>query len=245
MRLRVVMGALRFGAYLQFLAARPPRENTVSLQERLASFPAKETPVEKRVEIRWNRHQVPFIEARTDRDLAVALGLVHAHLRLGQMETLRRVAFGRISEMIGPAGLDFDHAVRILDLGRAVPEIERQLPAETKEWLSGFVSGINHCSLRMDAALPHEFSLFDLKREPWAVRDILTLGRLYASDFMWLIWLNSFGPAAAADGASSGPDLSKWMPRRFRARKAHPAAPHCRHCSQVAGAKVTRLRCQH
>ena len=189
MRLRVVMGALRFGAYLQFLAARPPRENTVSLQERLASFPAKETPVEKRVEIRWNRHQVPFIEARTDRDLAVALGLVHAHLRLGQMETLRRVAFGRISEMIGPAGLDFDHAVRILDLGRAVPEIERQLPAETKEWLSGFVSGINHCSLRMDAALPHEFSLFDFKREPWAVRDILTLGRLYASDFMWLIWL--------------------------------------------------------
>ena len=66
MRLRVVMGALRFGAYLQFLAARPPRENTVSLQERLASFPAKETPVEKRVEIRWNRHQVPFIEARTE-----------------------------------------------------------------------------------------------------------------------------------------------------------------------------------
>ncbi len=73
MRLRVVMGALRFGAYLQFLAARPPRENTVSLQERLASFPAKETPVEKRVEIRWNRHQVPFIEARTDRSAGFAV----------------------------------------------------------------------------------------------------------------------------------------------------------------------------
>jgi acyl-homoserine lactone acylase PvdQ len=117
MRLRVAMGALRFSTYLQFLAPRPPAENTISLQERLESFPTKGTPVERRVEIRWNQHQVPFIEAQTGRDLAVALGLVHAHLRLGQMEILRRLAFGRVSEMIGPAGLDIDHALRIFDLG--------------------------------------------------------------------------------------------------------------------------------
>ena len=79
--------------------------------------------------------------------------------------------------------------MRIFDLGRAVPEIERQLPKETRDWLSGFVSGINHCLLRTDAALPHEFALFDLEREPWTIADILTLGRLFASDLMWLIWL--------------------------------------------------------
>jgi penicillin amidase len=187
MRLQAMMGALRFSAYLAFLSPRPPRKNAISLQERLASFPTKEIPIERRVEIRWSRHQIPFIEAGTDRDLAVALGLAHAHLRLGQMETLRRAAFGRVSEMIGPAGLDFDHTVRILDLGRAAPEIERRLPAETKEWLSGFVAGINHYLLR--TAPPHEFLLFDLKPEPWSVGDILTLGRLFASDIMWLIWL--------------------------------------------------------
>jgi len=189
MRLRMAIGALRFSAYLQSLAARPPGKNTVSLPERLASFPKKGSPVEGPVEIRWNQNQVPFIEAGTDRDLAIALGLVHAHLRLGQMEVLRRVASGRVSEMVGPAGFDLDHTLRIFDLSRAVPGIERQLPAETRDWLSGFVTGINHCLLQTDTVLPHEFALFGLKREPWSIADILTLGRLFASDLMWLIWL--------------------------------------------------------
>jgi len=188
MRWRMAAETLRLSAYLRFFAPRPPSANTVSLQERLASFPNREAPVEKPVEIRWNRRLVPFIEAATDRDLAVALGLVHAHLRLGQMEVLRRLAFGRLSEMIGPLGIDIDHTLRILDLGRAVPAIERRLPSETRDWLSGFVSGINHCLLRTDAALPHEFALFGLKREPWTIADILTLGRLFGADIAWLAW---------------------------------------------------------
>jgi penicillin G amidase len=189
MHLRMPFDALRIALYLQFLAPRPPGKDSVSLSERLAAFPEKGVPVEGRVEVYWDSHQIPFIEAENDRDLAVTLGLVHAHLRLGQMEVLRRVAFGRVSEMVGPVGLDLDHTLRIFDLGRAVPEIERQLPNETRHWLLGFISGINHCLLRTDAALPHEFALFDLKREPWTIADILTLGRLFASDLMWLIWL--------------------------------------------------------
>jgi penicillin G amidase len=189
MRLRLALGALRLSAYLRFFAPRPPPLSTVSLEERLASFPSNGAPLEKSAEIRWNRHLVPFIEAETDRDLAVTLGLVHAHLRLGQMEVLRRLAFGRLSEMIGPMALDIDHTLRILDLGRAVSAIESQIPDETRDWLLGFVSGINHCLLRKDAALPHEFQLFGLKREPWSIADILTLGRLLGSDVAWLVWL--------------------------------------------------------
>ncbi len=188
MRLRMATGTLLFSAYLRFFAPRPPPSNTVSLEERLASFPSLGTPVEKPVTIRWNRHLVPFIEAATDKDLAVALGLVHAHLRLGQMEVLRRLAFGRLSETIGPAGIDIDRTVRILDLGRAVPAIERELPSETRDWLSGFVSGINHYLMRTDGALPHEFALFRLEREPWGIADILRLGRLFGSDVAWLVW---------------------------------------------------------
>jgi penicillin G amidase len=189
MRLRLALGALRLSTYLRFFASKPPLANTVSLEERLASFPASGAPLEKPVEIRWNRHLVPFIEAETDRDLAVALGLAHAHLRLGQMEVLRRLAFGRLSEMVGPMAFDIDRTLRILDLGRAIPAIESQFPEETREWLSGFVSGINHCLLRKDAALPHEFQLFGLKREPWSIADILRLGRLFGSDVAWLVWL--------------------------------------------------------
>ncbi len=199
MRWRTAAETLRLSAYLRFFAPRPPSANTVSLQERLASFPSRDVPVEKPVEIRWNRHSVPFIEAATDRDLAVVLGVVHAHLRLGQMEVLRRLAFGRLSEMIGPLGIDIDHTLRILDLGRAVPAIERQLPSETRDWLLGFVSGINHCLLRTDAGLPHEFALFGLKREPWSSADVLTLGRLFSADIAWLAWQRLLRVSHAGD----------------------------------------------
>jgi hypothetical protein len=39
-------------------------------------------------------------------------GLVHAHLRLGQMEMVRHLAQGRLAEMIGPIGLSPAPAAR-------------------------------------------------------------------------------------------------------------------------------------
>jgi len=111
-------------------------------------------PLKKSVVIHWNEHQVPFIEANTDADLAMALGLAHAHLRLGQMEMIRLLAQGRLAETVGPIGLDLDHLMRILDLGRAVPEILTSLPGETRDWLEAFVKGVNHY-LYHAPELPH------------------------------------------------------------------------------------------
>lgn len=59
-----------------------------SLRERLEMLPRKGLPIDQPVRLRWDEHQVPFIEAQSDRDLAVALGVVHAHLRLGQIEMI-------------------------------------------------------------------------------------------------------------------------------------------------------------
>ncbi len=206
MRLSTWAHGLRFVRYLWLAAPRPPRPDSVTLQQRLAAFPRAGAPVVRPVEIRWNARLVPFIQAETDRDLAVVLGLVHAHLRLGQMETMRRLAFGRVSEMVGPVALELDRTLRIIDFGRAVPAILARLPDETRDWLGGFVDGINHCLMRTDAKLPHEFALFDLTREPWSVADILTLGRLFASDVMWLAWIRLLG-------ARGGPDWQRTWSR--------------------------------
>lgn len=188
MRIRTALDLLRLGGYLQFLAPRPPRANTIALPDRLASFPRRGLPLDQPVEIHWNAYQIPFIRAATDRDLAVTLGLVHAHLRLGQMKVMRRIAYGRLSEMIGPAGVEIDHALRIIDFPRAVPDILRRLPDDTRQWLAGFVTGINQY-LHAESPLPHEFDLFGLGREPWRVADILAVGRLVAWDVTWLVWL--------------------------------------------------------
>jgi penicillin amidase len=186
-RANTTFNLLRFSLYLLFRGPRPVAVGSVDVATRLSVIPTHDVPIGRAVEIRWNASQVPFLFAETDRDLAVGLGVVHAHLRLGQMEVMRRIAWGRLSEMVGPAALSLDQTLHILDIGRAVPEIAAMLPAATREWLEGFVAGINHYLARQPV-LPHEFAVFDLKREPWSLADILTLQRLYGADFMWLVW---------------------------------------------------------
>jgi penicillin G amidase len=143
------------------------RRRVYALEERLAMLPREALPLEKQVVIHWNQHHVPFIEAMTDRDLAVALGIVHAHLRLGQLELMRRIARGRLSELVGPSGLAVDQLLRTLDVGRAVPEVLAAMPAATRTWLEAFVEGLNH-QLMQVRPLPAEFDLFSLQQEPWA-----------------------------------------------------------------------------
>jgi len=157
-----------------------------TLEERLAMLPRTGLPMERRVAIRWNQHQVPFIEAETDNDLAVALGIVHAHLRLGQLELMRRLAQGRVSEMIGSIGIEVDRLLRTLDVGRAVPATLAAMPSATRAWLDSFVRGLNHYLMRA-AALPLEFDLFGLRREFWSITDILALGRLISVDVNWIV----------------------------------------------------------
>jgi penicillin amidase len=177
-------GALSAGCAL--LAPLPPE---TSLDQRLASIPATQLPLKGRVSIHWDDHQIPFIEADDDGDAAFALGLVHAHLRLGQMEVYRRVSQGRIAEMGGPLATDYDYGLRLLGYGRAAAAIEAMLPPTTRAWLERFVAGINHYQ-RHAPEMPHEYAILGLDREPWTVRDVLTFGRLAGTDVNWLIWNN-------------------------------------------------------
>ncbi|MGE5268272.1 MAG: penicillin acylase family protein, partial [Thiohalocapsa sp.] len=120
-----------------------------------------------------------------ERDLAVALGLVHAHLRLAQIEFMRRIAWGRVAEALGPAAVPLDHAILALGITRAVPAIDTALPVVTRSWLDGFVAGINH-HLATPAPLPPELRLLGLRPAPWQRRDVLAIARLAAADVNWL-----------------------------------------------------------
>ena len=165
-----------------------PLPRRQSLEQRLAVFPTENLPIEAPMTVHWDNHQIPFVEAQTDGDLAFAVGMAHAHLRLGQMEMTRRIAQGRVAEMAGPLAVDIDHSMRILDLGHAVPEMIEKLPDDTRAWLDNFVRGLNHYVQRLEV-LPREFALFGMKRERWTVEDVLIVGRLTATDVNWLVWL--------------------------------------------------------
>ena len=164
-----------------------PRATTAA--ERLEMMPDAGLPLEQPVTVHWNAQMIPFVEAATDRDAAFALGLVHAHLRLGQMELLRRVSQARLSEIAGPLGPvgDIEQALRIIDIGRTSKQVYAEMAPDTREWLDGFVAGVNHY-LRTTRKLPHEFTLLGLDREPWQAHEVLTVGRLASVDVSWLIW---------------------------------------------------------
>lgn len=171
-------------------AVLTPLPEPSTLGQRLDAFPTSDLDLQGPVTIHWDAHQVPFVEAASDGDLAYALGLVHAHLRLGQMETLRRASQGRLAEIAGPLAIDIDHALRILDLGRAVPATLAAMPADSRAWVERFVAGINDYAARAAAEgrLPHEFALYGIEPEPWTAADVLTLGRVASADVSWIAW---------------------------------------------------------
>ena len=188
-RLRSLFGPLLVGGFLAGCSLVKPLPRETDLTDRLAAFPTTGLPVEGQVTVHWNDHQVPFIEADTDADAAFALGLVHAHLRLGQMAVYKRISQGRIAEMGGPLAADIDHGLRILDYGRAADASVAALPEATRVWLQRFVDGINHYQRTVDP-LPHEYTVLALEREPWTIQDVLTFGRLAGTDVNWLVWFN-------------------------------------------------------
>ena len=73
---------------------------------------------------RWG---VPHVNATSMEDAAFAVGVVHAQDRLWQMEVTRRVATGRISELIGSDGVNIDRFIRRVGLHRVAREEELRL----------------------------------------------------------------------------------------------------------------------
>ncbi len=179
----VFFAALLFSG-CAFLQSMPEQK---TLKSRLQNFPTEGLPVVQSVLVYWNQYQVPFIEAQTDDDLALTLGVVHSHLRLGQMELIRRISQGRISEILGTYFFDVDYTLKIIDFSTQAEEIFRSMPEESKRWLSQFVKGINWYMDHVES-LPYEYSLFGLDREPWSEIDVLTMSRMVAVDVNWIFY---------------------------------------------------------
>jgi penicillin amidase len=190
----------------------PPR----SVAERLAALP-RVIPSAAAVTIHWNAHLIPFIEAASEADLAVGVGVVHAHLRLAQMEVLRRLSQGRLAEVLGPLALDLDIALRLLDFGRAVPGIIAAMAPAARAWAEGFLRGVN-CVIAAGAP-PPECDWLGAAPAPWTLEDLLTASRLAGADVNWLVWRRLLRSRSEMGGAA----WQRLWPRLLGA--VAPAAP--------------------
>jgi penicillin amidase len=126
------------------------------------------------VEIIRDPEGVPHIRASNEHDALFALGYVHAQDRLWQMDFQRRIASGRLSEILGPATLDTDRMMRTVGFARAAREALGALNAETRASLDAYVAGVNaYRQAHMGSRLPVEFAILRFAPEPWRAEDVL------------------------------------------------------------------------
>ena len=160
----------------------------VLLWYRQASLPVHEgtfivTGLQQPVRIDRDEHGIPTIVAANERDATFALGYVHAQDRLWQMEMNRRIAAGRLAEVLGEPALDTDKFLRTIGIARTAQSIYQNLDAEHRDLLDAYAAGVNAYLSKRGGPLPPEFFLTRApKPEPWTPADSIGWSLMMAWD---------------------------------------------------------------
>ncbi len=127
------------------------------------------------VMLTWDKWCVPHLRAEDEQDLFFATGYVQARERFWQMELFRRLAQGRLSEVLGRTALDTD--LRVINLGfrEALEKDYQNLDERMKELLSSYARGVNTYLESIKWNWPPEFLVLRYRPEPWRVEDTLSI----------------------------------------------------------------------
>jgi penicillin G amidase len=112
---------------------------------------------------------IPCLKVTSWNDAWRCQGFVHAQDRGFQLDFQRRVAEGRLSEVLGRAGLKADRFVRTLGLGAAARAEWTACPAAERDMLECYAEGVN--AGWAAGPLAAEFSLLAYKPRPWIGED--------------------------------------------------------------------------
>lgn len=110
---------------------------------------------------------IPHIYAENDLDLNRVVGYVMAQDRLWQMDLLRRVTQGRLSEVLDPSLVDTDQFFRSLQLEAKAEQIMKQCDPKLLAVIEAFSDGINQYMEEYSKKLPFEFTMLGYKPDPW------------------------------------------------------------------------------
>ena len=129
------------------------------------------------VSVYYDTYGIPHIYAQNETDAFRTLGYVHAQDRLWQMEVLRRIGTGRLSEVFGGKMLDTDKFFLSLGIDEATDKTVAQLDQDSPSvrLSQAYLDGINQ--FVAEGPTPIEFYLTGLEKKPFAIEDMYnTLG---------------------------------------------------------------------
>ncbi len=127
------------------------------------------------VQVYRDDHGVPHIIAQNEQDLYTVIGYISAQDRLWQMDLLRRVTQGRLSEIFGKKMLNTDVLLRKLRMSEQAEKLYPTLKEEVKMPLTYFAKGVNTYIETHKNKLPFEFKILGYKPEKWQAQQSLNL----------------------------------------------------------------------
>ena len=155
------------------------------------------------VEILRDETGTPHVYADTAAAVFFGYGFAMGQDRLWQLDYLRRKAVGRLSEVLGPDGLETDIIARTVGINRIAAEEVDRIPGETRELLEAFSGGINAAMEESRSRPPIEFDLLDYEPEPWSPVDSIAIWaefRWYLTGRLPVIALPEIARRALGDG---------------------------------------------
>jgi len=136
--------------------------------------------IRQAVTVYYDQQMIPHIFASNNYDLYFSQGYVTAKDRLWQMEFQTLAAAGRISEVIGLKGLNYDRLQRRLGMVYGAENSLKAIMADpvSREIVIAYTAGINAWIAQLKAEdLPLEYKLLDYKPESWTPLKVALLQR--------------------------------------------------------------------
>ena len=131
--------------------------------------------IQKETTVYFDEFGVPHIYATNSKDAMMALGYVHAQDRLWQMELMRRIAPGRLSEIFGSVALKNDKFFAGLGIeeasAKAIASLDKNSPSY--QLTMAYLDGINQ--YLEEGTTPIEFSLVGVKKEKFTIKDVYNI----------------------------------------------------------------------
>ena len=131
--------------------------------------------ITKETSVYFDDYGIPHIYAENQLDAITVLGYVHAQDRLWQMELIRRIAPGRLSEIFGEKMLKNDQFFVRLGIDeaskRSIEKLDKN--GEVYKLATAYLNGVNQ--FIKNGPTPVEFTLVGIEKEQYKLNDMYNI----------------------------------------------------------------------
>jgi penicillin amidase len=155
---------ITIGGYIYYNSLKPSYSGSINLAD-----------ISKETTVYFDDYGIPHIYADNEIDAVTALGYVHAQDRLWQMELMRRIAPGRLSEIFGEKMLKNDQFFVSLGIEEASEKSIKNLDntSDVYKLAMAYLNGVNQ--FIDNGPTPIEFTLIGIEKEHYQLKDIYNI----------------------------------------------------------------------